>query len=966
MSKNAQSFLPWILRLLVVLLLPSIVLVAQSADKASVPKDSPIRLVSYSGKVSDRASAATDSACEITFAVYRDETGGAPLWLETQNVTLDQGGHYSVLLGSTTSGLPIDLFPSDEQRWLGVQVQGQPEQPRVLLTSVPYSIRAVEADTLAGHAASEFVTTDNLQSVVHQQLQQQTAAAPSATTAIANGQTRQAGTLPATTDSATNFVDSNADQVVSVLQNGSGMALSASALNNSAIVGTANARVPSNVTAGVVGVSSLDGSFGIYGHATSGSSTSPGVGVYGQSDSPNGIALIGIARGTGNTIGVIGQASSSSGFAINATETATSGNTVGLAAQIYSPTGIGALIMNNASGSVTGSLISARTNAGVRFSVDGGGNVNAQGRVNALGTVSGSQLISTVANGSAPLQVASTALVPNLNASLLGGMAANAFAPASSSTNYIQNGVVRQSGTNFNIDGNGTLGGTLAASSVNATALQVAGAVNISGIGHGLTFPDGTTQTTASNVTLNSNVFTGNQEAPNFVADTQMTIGTNPSLSGQAAIIPDNLDTVHQYWGQAGQNMHFRLSSAVPGPGGSKNLIIAPYLYGMALEYAGVFEAWVDDFSVHTNQQYQGQGVPARFWVGDENDLGGLFVTAMNNGGGPNSYVTLAADRFTHQSHGTMQFQVRDQEDGYKFQWGPRGSELTRASFTNTATATNLNLMYGSVQGTVTADSNNNGAINVGSVSATPVNFVTGGTPQVTVYADGNVSIGNSQDTIRLSVGPTSLFTVDDQGVVTATALNLTSSLNTGNLSAKSLQTGSLNLSGTLTASSINSSGTIKSTAIETGALTASAISSDSLVTPTLNAGSVTSTSIIINSLNATTATAATVNSNTINTNSLRLGGGTAVLGHLSVASMVDFASIPANTCLARSVRVVGAADGDTVALGIPSILGAVDGLTWFGWVSGADTVSIRGCNATLTASADPPAATIRVDVWKH
>ena len=96
---------PWILRLLVVLLLPSIVLVAQSADKASVPKDSPIRLVSYSGKVSDRASAATDSACEITFAVYRDETGGAPLWLETQNVTLDQGGHYSVLLGSTTSGL---------------------------------------------------------------------------------------------------------------------------------------------------------------------------------------------------------------------------------------------------------------------------------------------------------------------------------------------------------------------------------------------------------------------------------------------------------------------------------------------------------------------------------------------------------------------------------------------------------------------------------------------------------------------------------------------------------------------------------------------------------------------------------------------------------------------------------------------------------------------------------------------
>ena len=53
-------------------------------------------------------------------------------------------------------------------------MQGYAEQPRVLLVSVPYAMKAAEADRLAGHSASEFVTTDNLQTAVQQQLQQQT------------------------------------------------------------------------------------------------------------------------------------------------------------------------------------------------------------------------------------------------------------------------------------------------------------------------------------------------------------------------------------------------------------------------------------------------------------------------------------------------------------------------------------------------------------------------------------------------------------------------------------------------------------------------------------------------------------------------------------------------------------------------------------------------------------------------
>ncbi len=78
--------------------------------------------------------------------------------METQNVTPDASGQYSVLLGSTTAtGLPSDLFSQEEQRWLGVQVQGQAEQPRVLLVSVPYAFKAHEAETLAGKSISDFV-----------------------------------------------------------------------------------------------------------------------------------------------------------------------------------------------------------------------------------------------------------------------------------------------------------------------------------------------------------------------------------------------------------------------------------------------------------------------------------------------------------------------------------------------------------------------------------------------------------------------------------------------------------------------------------------------------------------------------------------------------------------------------------------------------------------------------------------
>ncbi len=115
-------------------------------------------LVKFGGTLLDEAGKPRGGVVGITFALYKEEQGGAPLWLETQNVQLDDNGHYSVDLGATKSeGVPPALFISGEAHWLGVQVEGQAEQPRVLLVSAPYALKAADAETVGGLPPSAFV-----------------------------------------------------------------------------------------------------------------------------------------------------------------------------------------------------------------------------------------------------------------------------------------------------------------------------------------------------------------------------------------------------------------------------------------------------------------------------------------------------------------------------------------------------------------------------------------------------------------------------------------------------------------------------------------------------------------------------------------------------------------------------------------------------------------------------------------
>jgi hypothetical protein len=116
------------------------------------------RLIRFGGAVKDLNGSPMTGLLGITFALYSDQTGGAPLWLETQNVEPDTNGRYSVLLGSTKpEGLPTDLFTSTQAHWVGVQISGQAEQPRVLLVSAPYALKAADAETIGGLPPSAFV-----------------------------------------------------------------------------------------------------------------------------------------------------------------------------------------------------------------------------------------------------------------------------------------------------------------------------------------------------------------------------------------------------------------------------------------------------------------------------------------------------------------------------------------------------------------------------------------------------------------------------------------------------------------------------------------------------------------------------------------------------------------------------------------------------------------------------------------
>ncbi len=108
------------------------------------------RHISYQGMLTDANSQPLTGLHALTLRIYTADTGGIPLFEETQKVTLSSSGLFNVLIGAIRPLEPLSFVnPTADRYYLGVSVDGMQElSPRSPLTDVT---NAFFADT-AGYA----------------------------------------------------------------------------------------------------------------------------------------------------------------------------------------------------------------------------------------------------------------------------------------------------------------------------------------------------------------------------------------------------------------------------------------------------------------------------------------------------------------------------------------------------------------------------------------------------------------------------------------------------------------------------------------------------------------------------------------------------------------------------------------------------------------------------------------------
>ena len=148
----------------------------------------------------------------------------------------------------------------------------------------------------------------------------------------------------------------------------------------------------------------------------------------------------------------------------------------------------------------------------------------------------------------------------------------------------------------------------------------------------------------------------------------------------------------------------------------NQDLKIMPYQYGMAIDYNGVLESWVGEFSVHRGHYYVdmgdgGDGWGAVLWVGDDNDTGGLRMTARNNTtttGGNIKFTEISSESFQRTSAGNLRLRLVDNTDRIDFLWGGRGSNNVVSFIGQTGikfpTVSNVSLINSPIKGLTVFD----------------------------------------------------------------------------------------------------------------------------------------------------------------------------------------------------------------------------------------------------------------------
>ncbi len=370
------------------------------------------RLIKFSGIAQDETKKPLSGVVGITFSLYKDQLGGSPLWVETQNIQADVTGHYTAMLGSASAnGVPLSLFSSGEAHWISTQVSGHEESARVLLLSVPYALKAADAETLGGLPASAFMHANagGLEAK---------AASPSAPNSPPAGVTGS-GTknfVPLWTGTAT-LGNSTIYQTGGKV--GVGTKTPQAEFD---VVGTGVRGIQATVPGTQAAISGIA-------TATSGGTT----GTYGQSSDPTGNAVLGVneaktggygvigtsAATSGSSYGVYGVTASTANFAagVAGAENATTGEVFGVAGSTGSST-TGASGVNGYESSKTGQVfgVFGSTTSATNFAAGVSGNANAtSGQVYGVVGVSNSTTTGAAAvNGYEP---ATTGQVYGVNGS---------------------------------------------------------------------------------------------------------------------------------------------------------------------------------------------------------------------------------------------------------------------------------------------------------------------------------------------------------------------------------------------------------------------------------------------------------------------------------------------------------------------------------------------------------------------
>jgi len=118
------------------IMLGALVLLVASTALAFAPP-----ATTFQGRLTDPGGGyISDGTYNVTFRIYTQSGGGAPIWSSARQVTT-AGGVFSVILGLNN---PLNL-PFDQLYWVGVQYEAEPEMaPRVPLTATPYALGVSE------------------------------------------------------------------------------------------------------------------------------------------------------------------------------------------------------------------------------------------------------------------------------------------------------------------------------------------------------------------------------------------------------------------------------------------------------------------------------------------------------------------------------------------------------------------------------------------------------------------------------------------------------------------------------------------------------------------------------------------------------------------------------------------------------------------------------------------------------